>query len=71
MQKAFIEGFNGRMRDVCLNEILFLSLCDSHYELRGWGEDYNQIRLNSLLGNLLPVKIVKKTGQRRVIASRS
>ncbi len=41
-QNAFIESFNGRLRDECLNETLFSSLTDARLEeLANWQEDYN------------------------------
>ena len=51
-QNTFIESFNGRLRDECLNETLFSSLRDARYESCRWQENYNQVRPNSALGNL-------------------
>ena len=60
-QNAFIESFNGRLRDECLNETLLSLLRDVRYELSRWREDYNQVRPHSALGNLSPAEFVKKT----------
>ena len=38
-QNAFIESFNGRLRDECLNETLFSSLREARYELSRWRDD--------------------------------
>ena len=67
-QNAFIESFNGRLRDECLNETLFSSLRDARYELSRWREDYNQVRPHSALGNLSPAEFVKKLAQQKLAA---
>ena len=53
-QNGFIESFNGRFRDECLNEYWFLSLADARTTVEGWRIDYNQNRPHSSLGNLTP-----------------
>jgi putative transposase len=58
-QNAFIESFNGRLRDELLNETLFTSLRHVHEALRIWMEDYNTVRPHSSLGNLPPVDYAK------------
>jgi putative transposase len=54
VQNAFIESFNGRLRDECLNEHWFLSLPDARRVVEDWRIDYNQHRPHSSLGNLAP-----------------
>jgi putative transposase len=54
MQNAFIESFNGRMRDELLNETLFRSLSHARSALEGWRRDYNTDRPHSRLGWLTP-----------------
>ena len=54
VQNAFIESFNGRLRDECLNEHWFLSLADARRIIEWWRIDYNQNRPHSSLGNLTP-----------------
>ena len=46
-QNAFIESFNGRLRDELLNETLFISLAHAREALAIWKDDYNTIRLHS------------------------
>jgi putative transposase len=58
-QNAFIESFNGRLRDELLNETLFTSLNHVRDALAIWMEDYNTIRPHSSLGNLPPVTYAK------------
>jgi putative transposase len=50
MQNAFIESFNGRLRDELLNEILFTSLAQARVTLGCWRADYNGSRPHSQLG---------------------
>jgi putative transposase len=53
-QNGFIESFNGKLRDECLNEHWFLSLADARRIIEDWRIDYNQNRPHSSLGNLTP-----------------
>jgi putative transposase len=50
MQNAFIERFNGRLRDEFLNETLFTSLAQVRMTLGWWRADYNGSRPHSQLG---------------------
>ena len=51
---AFIESFNGRFRQECLNENWFLSLEDARDKVEIWREDYNRERPHGALGNITP-----------------
>jgi putative transposase len=53
-QNAFIESFNGRLRDECLNETLFQSLRHARVELESWRRDYNHQRPHSSLNWMTP-----------------
>ncbi len=55
-QNAFIESFNGSLRDELLNEELFDSLADARRKLVLWRYDYNNVRPHSSLGNRTPVQ---------------
>jgi putative transposase len=55
-QNAFIESFNGRLRDECLNETLFTSLGHARAVLAAWQRDYNTQRPHSKLGWLTPAE---------------
>jgi putative transposase len=55
-QNAFIESFNGRLRDELLNETLFTSLAQARAALSDWMADYNNVRPHSALGNLTPIQ---------------
>jgi putative transposase len=54
MQNAFVESFNGRLRDEFLNETLFTSLMQAHLALEDWRRDYNNVRPHSRIGWLAP-----------------
>jgi putative transposase len=54
MDNAFIEAFNGRLREECLNENWFLSLDDARDKVGAWRKEYNRQRPHSALGNLSP-----------------
>ena len=59
-QNGFIESFNGKLRDECLNEMLFSSLAEAHTTLEAWQEDYNWSRSHPALGNLTPMEFAQK-----------
>jgi len=56
VQNAFIESFNSKLRDECLNEHLFLTLAEARETIENWREDYNQRRPHSSLGALTPTE---------------
>jgi putative transposase len=55
-QNAFIESFNGRMRDECLNVNLFNSLIEARSLISEWIEEYNKVRPHSSIGYMTPEK---------------
>ncbi len=54
MQNGFVESFNGRLRDECLNEHLFANLRHATALIGAWREDYNHHRPHSSLDGLTP-----------------
>jgi len=50
MQNAFVESFNGRLRDEFLNETLFTSMMQARLALEEWRRDYNNVRPHSRIG---------------------
>jgi putative transposase len=54
VQNCFIESFNGRLRDECLNQHWFRNLSDARQIVEEWRLDYNQVRPHSALGGLSP-----------------
>jgi putative transposase len=60
-QNAFVESFNGRLRDELLNETLFTSLAHAREVLSLWKDDYNTVRPHGGLGNLTPTAYAKRS----------
>src|SRR5215470_608689 len=58
-QNAFIEAFNARLRDECLNETIFTSLAQVRAILADWKDDYNFNRPHSAVRNLPPAFYAK------------
>jgi putative transposase len=56
VDNAFVEAFNGRLRDECLNANWFYSLDDARILVEGWIKDYNEERPHSALGGLTPIE---------------
>ncbi len=54
VQNAFIESFNGRFRDECLNQHWFINLAQARRLVETWRLDYNRARPHSSLGYLTP-----------------
>jgi putative transposase len=54
MQNAFVESFNGRLRDECLNEHVFTTLAEARWIVEAWRVDYNTVRPHGRLGRLPP-----------------
>ena len=67
-QNGFIESFNGKLRDECLNETLFRSLRDARETLATWRQDYNWHRPHSALGNLTPIEFAEKMSMDKLAA---
>jgi putative transposase len=55
-QNAFVESFNGRLRDECLNENVFANLMEARQLIETWRLDYNTQRPHSSLGGLTPIE---------------
>ena len=53
-QNAYVESFNGRLRDECLNEHWFTSLAHAHAVIEAWRREYNEERPKKSLGGLTP-----------------
>jgi putative transposase len=54
IENAYIESFNARFRDECLNENWFITLADARQKIEAWRQDYNQRRPHSSLGYRTP-----------------
>lgn len=71
IQNAFIESFNGRLRDELLNETLFPSLSHTRATLAAWRADYNTNRPHSGIGWLTPNEYADTFNPRRDLTLRS
>ncbi len=60
-QNAFVESFNGRFRDECLNDMLFSTLAEARSAITSWKEDYNRHRPHSAFGNMTPAEFALKS----------
>lgn len=58
-ENAFIESFNSRFRDECLNEHIFLDLNDAKRKIEAWRKTYNEIHPHSSLGMRSPKEFAK------------
>jgi putative transposase len=54
MQNGYIESFNGKFRDECLNEHWFTSLAQARDVIADWRRDYNEVRPHSSCGRIPP-----------------
>jgi putative transposase len=62
-QNAYIESFNGRFRDECLNENEFITLTQARELIEDWRLDYNANRPHTALGGLTPAEFSRKLPQ--------
>lgn len=53
-QNCFVESFNGRFRDECLNQHVFHSLAHAKDLIEEWRFDYNHVRPHTSLDDLTP-----------------
>ncbi len=60
IQNAFIESFNSRLRDECLNAHWFTSLADAQLLIEAWRLDYNRCRPHSALGYQTPEEVYQE-----------
>jgi putative transposase len=60
VENAYIESFNGRFRDECLNEHWFLSIEHARRIIEKWRIDYNNERPHSSLGYLTPEEFMRR-----------
>ena len=59
-QNGYIESFNGKLRDECLNENEFINLQHARDLIESFREDYNQLRSHSSLAGLTPAEFAAK-----------
>jgi putative transposase len=59
-QNGYIESFNGKLRDECLNQNWFSNLYEARDIIEQWRMEYNHLRPHSSLGNLTPEEYAAK-----------
>jgi putative transposase len=64
-ETPFIESFNGKFRDECLNEHWFTGLNDARFTIECWRQDYNQVRPHSSLGDKTPEQYAREAIENR------
>jgi putative transposase len=70
-QNGFVESFNGRLRDECLNEEVFASLAEARAVIERWRHDYNHVRPHSAHRGMTPdaVRLNPAAGRLRNLIS--
>jgi putative transposase len=63
MENAYIESFNGRFRDECLNTNWFISLKHAREVIEDWRQDYNEVRPHSSLKGATPREYAETAGE--------
>ena len=66
-QNAYIESFNGRFRDECLNEHWFTSLSHAKVVIEAWRLEYNEERPKKSLGGMTPSACARQLAVKSVI----
>ncbi len=59
---AYVESFNGRLREECLNANWFLSLEDAQGKIEAWRREYNESRPHTALGHVPPAEFAAWNG---------
>lgn len=63
-QNTYIESFNGRLRNECLNEHSFTSMTHAKVVIEAWRREYNEERPKKSLGGLTPAAYAKQLAAR-------
>ncbi len=66
-QNAYVESFNGRLRDECLNEHWFTSLTHARSVIESWRREYNEERPKRVLGGLTPAEYALRLADQKVV----
>ena len=67
MQNGFVESFNGRLRDECLNEHLFSSLRHARQLIAAWRDDYNHHRPHTSLDGFSPRQFLNRSANNQTL----
>jgi putative transposase len=70
VQNAFIESFNGKFRDECLNEHWFLTLQEAQVVIEAWRQEYyNEERTHRTIGDMTPMEFIQHHQKTRTQAA--
>jgi putative transposase len=69
-QNAYVESFNGRLRDECLNEHWFTSLIHARSVIETWRREYNEERPKRVLDGLTPAEYALRLRDQKVVTMR-
>ena len=69
VDNAYMESFNSRLRDECLNQHWFLTIGHARQVIEEWRRDYNEARPHSSLGDLTPHEFLRLEEQQLLAAS--
>ena len=58
VQNAFIESFNGKFRDECLNEHWFVTVQEAQLVIEAWRREYNEEQTHSAIGDVTPQEFI-------------
>lgn len=61
-ENSYIESFNGKFRDECLNRELFRNTAEARQVVENWRREYNEFRPHSSLGYLTPAEFSHRYG---------
>ena len=65
-QNAYIESFNGRLRDECLNEHWFTNLAHARVVIETWRREYNEERPKAVLDGLTPAEYARRLREKLI-----
>lgn len=68
-QNAYVESFNGRLRDECLNEHWFPTLLHARTEIERWRREYNEERPKKAIGGMTPSAYAQQLANTDIINS--
>lgn len=70
-QNAFIESFNGKFRDECVNQTIFFTINDAKEKVELWRKEYNEERPHSALQGMTPNEFAnkEKTSREKIMAN--
>jgi putative transposase len=69
MQNPYIESFNGKFRDECLNQNWFMNVIEAKRIIESWRQEYNEIRPHSSIGNVAPTEFARRVSRVQTITA--